>query len=155
MNIKFGSQHGRGAPETKRTEIDEVISVIDMLRSIIEEENQFLRSGLPRSLFAWGDVKQDLADRFAALAPSISDIIDSGEGSSSAALRALMERLPVLRAVTDENMRLLEAAIAATRRRIEAAIAAARVELDSTSPYDAKGASMIARLVSNTSRLSA
>jgi Ser/Thr protein kinase RdoA (MazF antagonist) len=101
---------------------------MEQLRVIVREENDFLKSGMPSSLFEWREAKQTLADRYAQITARITQGIATNGAGDPAILNMLVEATHALKELTDENMALLEGAITASRRRIEAVLAAAKVD---------------------------
>ena len=133
--------------------IEELVKVMDQLRFIIEEENEFLRRGMPSSLFEWREQKQELSDRYAEITARIAKGIENGLHLDTELLRALIGGTLTLKGLTDENLKLLDGAMKATRRRIEAVVATVRRERMAASPYAEDGRPWLARFVPHSSRL--
>jgi len=137
------------------SDVEHLLDVMAQLRSIVEEENEFLRGGLPSSRFGWREAKRDLADLYAEIAPRVAEELAEGLPLGPFDLRGLAEETLILKGLTEENLRLLDGAITATRRRIEATINAARVLQRTNGPYNGKAMPQLAHFVPNLSRLSA
>lgn len=155
MHLSHPSHDAAHGQPTGNSDVEDLGAVMDMLQSIIAEENDFLRSGLPASLFEWKAFKQDLADQYAWMWRRVAADIADGARPNPDVLRALFEQARELRTLTVENLHLLDGAITATRRRIEAVIMAARAGDAAASHYDGKGVSAITCAMPRVTRMSA
>lgn len=133
--------------------IKSLIALIDVLTTLVAEENAELAKGLPASRLKQVDEKNRLAELFERT------VAECAGGSTSLHVRdmilreQLMERILKLRAAMDENLVRLRAAIEASNRRIEAVMQAIREQIAAVSPYGASGHVAAARTVSSgTSR---
>ncbi len=136
-------------------DVEDLVAVMDMLRSIMAEENDFLRCGLPASLYEWKEFKQDLAEQYDAISRRVAAEIADGVHPDPDIVRTLVEQTRALKGLADENLRLLDGAVTATRRRIEAVITAAHAGEATTSRYDGKGVAAVSCFVPRVARMSA
>jgi hypothetical protein len=115
-----------GAARSSAADLDQLLEVVAALTEVMRRENAFLRGGMPAALSELGDSKDRLTRRLIELGrlagmPSLADdreqhVLQRHLATSGAALKAL----------TSENMRLLEGAMSASRRRIESVMQAIR-----------------------------
>lgn len=108
--------------------------VIDDLIAVIAEENQALAAGFPAGLVQTVDRKQALSEEYAHLWQTLSQSLPHLRQADPQAVDLLIRRVRTLRAVADENMIRLEAAMQDSRRRVEAVLAALRPGSGSASP---------------------
>ena len=123
------------------------------LRIIIEEENEFLRGGMPTSLFQWREVKQELADRYEEITKRVTRSVESGLQLDKNLIRALIGGTITLKDLTDENMRLLEGAMAASQKRIDAVLDSIRRDRSAKSNYSDSGQLRSSRFAVHASRI--
>jgi hypothetical protein len=151
MNLSSHEEKAVNKPAGDWSDLSKLVAVMDMLRTLIEEENAFLRTGLPSSLFAWHDAKQDLADQYADLTARVSKCVQGGRSIEKRRLKSLIDETLTLKGLADENLRLLDGAITASRRRVEAVLSAVQ---QAQRPYGGKTGSLAGRLVYGSSRMS-
>lgn len=100
--------------------------VIDDLIAVMTEENQALAAGFPAGLVHTVDQKQALSEEYARLWDTLSLSLPHLQQADPEAVDLLIRRVRMLRAVADENMARLEAAMQTSRRRVEAVLDALR-----------------------------
>ena len=133
----------------------DLLNIMMLLSNLIRAENDHLRSGLPATLFALRDRKQELADDYAEIGEQVMATHRELIAADAEIHKRLVDATFELRALTDENRHLLEGALIATRRRIEAIVATIRKTRTSGGPYASDGASLGAHFIDHPSRLKA
>jgi hypothetical protein len=132
--------------------IKSLIHLIDVLTTLVAEENAELARGLPASRLKQVDEKNRLAEIFE------KTVAECAAGTTSLHVRdrllreQLMGRILKLRAAMDENLVRLRAAIEASNRRIDAVMQAIREQIAAVSPYGASGRVAARAVSSGTSR---
>jgi hypothetical protein len=149
MNLASSQEKPVNKPVTAKSDLTRLVAVMEMLRNVIEEENAFLRTGLPSTLFTWREAKQDLSDQYADLTGRIARNMAAGHTLDNRQLKSLIDGTLALKGLADENMALLDGAITASRRRVEAVMSAVR----SHRSYAGEAVSMAARFVPGSTRL--
>lgn len=123
-----------------RAIVKRIITMVDELALVIEEENKILARGVPASLTKSITRKNELADAFEAMVKQVADHQLCSYVGDAALRQDLVVRVKALRVVMAENTDRLRAAIDATRRRIEAVMRAIRAEMTIGKPsYGANG----------------
>lgn len=120
--------------------------VIDELIAVMAEENQALAAGFPAGLVHTVDQKQALSEEYARLWETLSLSLPHLQQVDPGAVDLLIRRVRLLRAVADENMARLEAAMQASRRRVEAVLTALRTEASPGTDSPAPAVPLAARL---------
>lgn len=119
--------------------LDNLFDVMALLKTLIQAENEHLRRGMPAPLFADQERKRRLAEDYSALSEAFMAMHDGRVIADPVRQRRLVDSAFELRALTEENMRLLEGAMAATRRRIEAILASIHRERNAAQGYGSGG----------------
>ncbi|MBR0869468.1 flagellar protein FlgN [Bradyrhizobium tropiciagri] len=116
-----------------------LITLIDSLIVIVNEENVELAKGLPASRLKQVDEKNQLATLFEQCVAEAVGRTANLQVQDRVLREQLMERILRLRGAMDENVLRLRAAIEASNRRIEAIMYAIREQIANVSPYGAAG----------------
>lgn len=119
--------------------VQHVITLVDELLVVIEDENRILARGMPASLSKSINRKNELADAFETMVKLVADRQLCLHMSDEALRQHLVVRVRALRVVMTENTDRLRAAIDATRRRIEAVMRAIKEEMSRPPGYGPNG----------------
>lgn len=131
--------------------VDALAGVMADLADALREENELLRRGLPAGLSEVTPRKIELSDEYMGLMVLAQRHYAAEIAASPVLQRRLAKVAGELTALTDENMRRLEAAMSATRRRIEAVMTAIRGKAAKDRGYGADGAALMSRMVQHRS----
>ncbi|MBK5960023.1 hypothetical protein CCR97_17690 [Rhodoplanes elegans] len=129
-----------GAPVSNADHsVARVVTLVDELITIVEEENRALARGLPASLSNSTARKTALAEDVERWAMHLRRH-DLGSAATDRGQRErLVERVRRLTVVMDENVTRLRAAITASQRRVDAIMRAVREDVAARAPYGRNG----------------
>ena len=116
-----------------------LITLIDNLIAIVNEENVELAKGLPASRLKQVDEKNRLASLFEQCVAEAVGKAANLNVQDRVLREQLLDRILKLRVAMDENVMRLRAAIDASNRTIEAIMQAIREQIANVSPYGAGG----------------
>lgn len=133
----------------------DLLEIMTLLNQLIRAENEHLRNGFPATSFQLHERKRELADDYAEMGEQVMASHRGMIAADASIQKRLVDASFELRALTEENMHLLEGALAATRRRIEAIVTSIRKAKDASKPYANYGGSLGAHFVNHSSRLKA
>jgi len=132
--------HVAAPPPSDTQRVRQLLALIEELIVVVTEENASLARGLPAVRTKQTARKVELAHLFEAWVAEVTSRGGGGVHTNDAGLRAqFMDRMACLKALMDENISRLRAAIEASQRRIEAIMGAIREQISETSPYMANG----------------
>jgi hypothetical protein len=110
----------------READLDQLLEILNALTELMRQENAFLRSGMPAALSELGDGKEKLTQRLMELSRMAGVPGATDQAEEQALKRHLAASGDALKALTRENMQLLEGAMSASRRRIESVMQAIR-----------------------------
>ena len=119
--------------------IENLVSLIDELIAITDEENKLLKKGWPASQLIPFKRKAELAEQFQPWAIKVAQLPSALFTTDKDLHSKLVERLSTLQAVVTENITNLRAAIEASERRIAAVMSAIREQMASNASYNCDG----------------
>jgi hypothetical protein len=126
------------ASDQPNLRVSDMLILLDELHDLVEGENRLLAGGIPVSLSDTLARKATLAGRLDASlkemkAPGFKAATDRSE------LASLVSKLQQLRAVMNDNTRMIKRSLDSTRRRIDAIMKALRSEPGRVASYGADG----------------
>lgn len=134
------------------TDIAELFDVMDELVELIEAENDLLRRGMPAALSEYSEQKTALSREYTRLCRKVMGEHAQFISDHDTLRLRMIDMGEVLKTLSQENMRRLEAALEATRRRIEAVMMAIRAHDQESGSYQPNGAMLSGRFVHGTTR---
>lgn len=118
--------HRLSPSDSASNPVNEFEGVMGRLKAVIAEENELLNRGLPATLLDTTERKRQLSNEYGARG---DELVEGAAGQilSDAALQErLLAATAQLYAMSEENRKLLSAALAATRRRVDRVMDAIR-----------------------------
>jgi hypothetical protein len=119
--------------------VEQLITLIEELICVVDQENRFLAEGLPASRSKQIMRKTELAATFESWVGEISSRKLSVHTGDEKLRSTFVERMAQLKLAMDENIIRLRAAIEASRRRIEVVMTAIREQVSDSHPYTSSG----------------
>lgn len=155
MNTTRATSSMTASTPVKAATPKDLLEIIGLLTELLRAENDHLRNGFPATLFQLRDRKQELADDYAEIGEEVMATHREMIAADPSIQKRLVDASFELRALTEENMHLLEGALAATRRRIEAVVSTIKKSQANGKPYTRQSIALGARFIDHPSRLKA